>query len=159
MKPIMLFSVILIAAIILAASFGLHIMPIEPLYNLAPDVAGGALYVCPAASATWDAVAQGIRPYLNYINMFFFFAIMLLLFGWGWSLYQNLLKDKFEQNAFKNVWGFTKALFWGVVVVALLATTPNYFRTVSIVGAPGKYVLCESNTPGALPVKASAVKR
>ncbi|MDL2295904.1 hypothetical protein LJC18_03810 [Lachnospiraceae bacterium OttesenSCG-928-E19] len=159
MKPIMLFSIILMAAIILAASFGLHVMPIEPLYTLSPEQAANALYVCPAESQIWDSVSMAIRPYVRYINMFFFFLIMILLFFWGWSLYQNLLKDKFEQNAFKGPWAFTKFIFWAAVTVILLVMTPNYFRTVTVAGTDTPWVLCEANSPNALPVIESAVKR
>lgn len=155
----MLFSIVLITAIILASSFGLHIMPIDPIYNLAAADAAGALYVCPAASGFWDAVSAGLRPATLYINMFFFFAVMLLAFAWSWSLYQNLLKDKFEQGAFKTPWYWTKVVFWLGVIIMLLVWTPNHFRGVHITGVEGNWVLCENNTPGSLPVRASAVKR
>lgn len=155
----MLFSIILITAIILASSFGLHIMPTEPIYKLTPDVTATALYVCPAASGAFDSIAAGLRPFLGYINMAFFGFAMMILFGWGWALYQNLLKDKFEQNAFNKSWALTKALFWVIVVINILVMTPNYYRTVHVVGAPGNYIMCEENTPGALPVLAGAVKR
>ncbi len=159
MKPTMLFSVIMITAIILAASFGLHIQPIDPLYKLSEEVAANALYVCPAASSVWDSVAIGLRPFIRYINMAFFFAAMLLVFSWSWALYQNLLKDKFEKKSFDNSWAMTKAIFWIAIVVLILIWTPNNYRKVHVAGAPGAYVMCEANTPGALPVKADAVKR
>jgi hypothetical protein len=159
LKPTMLFAIIMITAIILAASFGLHIQPIEPLYQLGADVSVNALYVCPAANSVWDSTAAGLRPFLRYISMAFFFAAMLLVFSWGWALYQNLLKDKFEQKAFDNSWMMTKAIFWVAIVVMILIWTPNYYRSVRVAGADGTYVLCEENTPGALPVKAGAVKR
>ncbi|MDR0726614.1 MAG: hypothetical protein LBF37_00960 [Rickettsiales bacterium] len=159
MKPTMLFAVIMITAIILAASFGLHIQPIEPLYKLSNEVAANALYVCPAANSIWDSVSQGLRPFIRYINMAFFFAVMLLIFSWGWALYQNLLKDKFEKKSFDNSWAMTKVIFWIGIIVLILVVTPNGYRKVHVAGATGTYVLCEANTPGALPVKADAVKR
>jgi hypothetical protein len=155
----MLFSIVMITAIVLAASFGLHIQPIDPLYKLSEDVAAGALYVCPAASSVWDSTAAGLRPFVRYITMAFFFATMLLVFSWCWALYQNLLKDKFEDKAFKNSWMMTKVVFWIAMVVLILVWTPNNYRKVHVQGADGTYVLCEANTPGALPVKAQAVKR
>ena len=155
----MLFSIVLLTAIILASSFGLHIMPIEPIYNMSSDMTAQALYVCPVASPFFDSFSAGIRPFIRQINMFFFFTVMLLVFGWGWSLYQNLLKDKFEQGAFKNPWFFTKAIFWMAVVILLLVWTPNSYRSVTVVGGEGTWVLCEENTPGALPVMAGSVKR
>jgi hypothetical protein len=126
---------------------------------LTPDVAANALYVCPAASSVWDSVAMGLRPFINQLTMILFAAIILVFFGWCWALYQNLLKDKFEQKAFDNVWVFTKVLFWIAVVVTILIWTPNHYKSVHVNGAPGNYVLCEANQPGALAVKASAVKR
>jgi hypothetical protein len=146
-------------AIILAASFGLHVMPTEPIYKLSEEVAASALYVCPAASSVWDSVAAGLRPFIRYISMAFFFAVMLLLFGWMWALYQNLLKDEFKKDLFNNPWAFAKVIFWAAVIILLLVWTPNNYRKVQIRGAPGNYVLCESNTPGALAVRAEGVKR
>ncbi|HOY47593.1 MAG: hypothetical protein JW985_02650 [Alphaproteobacteria bacterium] len=155
----MLFSVVLITAIILASSFGLHIMPIDSIYKLSTDVAANALYVCPVADNTWDSISHALRPGVFYINMFFFFALMLLVFSWGWALYQNLLKDSFKQDAFKNVWGFTKMLFWSAVIITILVLTPNHYKSVHVQGAKGEWILCESNSPGAIPVRANAVKR
>lgn len=159
MKPTMLFAIVLVTAIILASSFGLHIMPTDALYNLSADVSANALYVCPGADSVFDSISTGLRHAMRYIYMFYFGAWLILAFIWGWALYQNLLKDKFEQKAFENAWTFTKALFWIMVVVGVLAATPNHFRSVHVTGAPGSYVLCEENTPGALPVLSTAVKR
>jgi hypothetical protein len=159
MKPTMLFAIVLTTAIILASSFGLHVMPIDPIYKLSQDVAAGALFVCPSESSTWDSIARAIRPGILYINIMFFFALMMLVFNWGWALYQNLLKDSFKQDAFKNVWGFTKVLFWAMVIVSILNWTPNHYKSVHIDGAKGEWVLCEENTPGAKPVRAEFVRR
>jgi hypothetical protein len=158
MKPIMLFSIILMTAIILASSFGLHIMPIEPLYQLTREQSATALYVCPAASQTWDQIAMILRPMSRIISMVFFFAILMLMFFWGWALYQNLLKDKFEQKAFNSVWGATKAVFWAGAIVLILMWTPGYYRGVSVIGDSRSWVLCELNSPGAIPVHSDAVK-
>ncbi|MDR1360983.1 MAG: hypothetical protein LBJ18_01585 [Rickettsiales bacterium] len=159
MRPTFLFSIVFIAAIIMAASFGLHIQSLDPLYNLPPDVAANALYVCPAANPAFDNVSKGLLPFLNQINMVFFFALILLVFAWCWALYQNLLKDEFKADKFKQPWWWTKAIFWVFAIVLILVWTPNNYRNVHIVGAEGNWILCDDNTPGALPVKASSVKR
>ncbi len=112
----------------------------------------------PAADGIFDSVANVFRVGGRYINMLFFFTAMLLIAAWAWSLYQNLLKDKFEDGAFKNVWAFTKIWFWGLVIALLLTHTPNFYRGVTIENATGNYVLCEQNTPGAIPVRATSVK-
>lgn len=155
----MLFAIVLMTAIILASSFGLHVMPLDSIYKLSSDISATALYVCPSNGSSWDSIANAIGPFTRFISMFFFFALMLLLFNWGWALYQNLLKDSFNQNAFKNPWGFTKMLFWAGVIVLMMVWTPNHYRSVHIQGAEGNWVLCESNSPGAIPVRAEAVKR
>lgn len=155
----MLFSIILMTAIILASSFGLSVMDVAS-FTLPGNVdPGQVLYVCPAASNVWDQIANAIHPHVRYINMFFFFVVMILLFFWGWALYQNLLKDKFDQGAYTKVWGVTKSVFWLGVTVLLLVWTPNHFRSVEIKGSPDAWVFCESNTPGAVPVMQSGVKR
>ena len=154
----MLFTTIAMTAIVLVASFGLQLGDIAPVYQLSQAQAAGALYVCPAADSVFDSVATGLRYGTRYITMFFFFTLMLLVSSWAWALYQNLLKDKFEDGAFKNVWEFTKIWFWAAVIALLLVQTPNFYRRVTVDGVPGDYVLCESNTPGGVPVPASRVK-
>lgn len=157
MKPTMLFAIVVLTAIVLITSFGLQLAPSEVVQVPAAAVEN-ALYVCPVESATWDAVALALRPFTRYIIIGFFFAAMLLMFSWGWALYQNLLKDSFKRESFKNPWAFTKMWFWCGVIVLLAAMTPNHFRTVHITGAAGEWVLCENNTPGARAVRADAVK-
>ena len=157
MKPIMLLTIVLIAAIVLASSFGLQIMPLTPV-TIPAGAADAALYVCPAASQTFATIADGIRPYTHYIIMIFFFIILLLMFSWGWALYHNLLEDKFKADAYKKPWAVTKVTFWAGMIVILLTATPNHFRTVQITGAPGHWVLCMPNDTGAIPVLANAVK-
>lgn len=157
MKQTMMFAIIALTAIVLMSSFGLQ-LDHSPAIEIPASAMGHALYVCPAASATWDSFAHAIHPFVRYIIIGFSFAAILLMFTWGWALYQNLLKDKFDKSVFKNPWAFTKIWFWAVVIVVLVIMTPNYFRTVHITGATGQWVLCDSNTPGAAAVRADAVR-
>ncbi|MDE6478443.1 MAG: hypothetical protein K2L95_01895 [Alphaproteobacteria bacterium] len=157
MKPMMLFSIVLLTAIVLASSFGLQIMPVTPTV-LPDDAAGMALFVCPTDSSTWTMVATALRPMVRFISMAFFFGFMMLLFSWGWALYQNLLKDSFKQDAFQKPWALTKFMFWAGMIVLLLVATPNHYRAVHVVGASGEWVLCDDGMPGAIPVWANNVK-
>ena len=75
--------------------------------------------------------------------------IIVLLFAWGWALYQNLLKDKFNADVYKNPWGITKIVFWAVIIAVLLVKTPNYFRRVDVRGHGNNWVLCENTSEGA----------
>ena len=154
-------SVLLFVAIIIAASFGLQAFPHAAIQISNPALVGQELYVCPAAVAQWDSIATALHPFTKHIIVLFFFIALLLTFYWGWALYQNLLNDKFKQDAFKNVWGFTKYTFWAGLIVLMLVTTPNRYRTVHINGrgGAGDWVLCENNTPGARPVMAKSVVR
>ena len=157
MKKGLLWSVIALAAIVIVASFGMQIGNVTAP-NIPESLAGNVLYVCPVASATWDAIASSFRPFINYIIAAFFFGLVLLLFGWGWQLYQNLLSDKFKRESFKNIWAFTKWGFWALVIVLIILITPNGFRRVNVTGSNDNWVLCESTDPGARAVRASAVQ-
>lgn len=157
MKPLMLFSIVLLTAIVLASSFGLQIMPMDPV-ALPAGADGMALFVCPADGTTWNMAATAMRPMVRIISMAFFFGVMMLLFSWGWALYQNLLKDSFKDDAFKKPWALTKFIFWAGMIVMLLVATPNHYRLVDIAGADGQWVLCDETTPGAIPVWANNVK-
>lgn len=156
MKPLMLLAITVLAAIVIVTSFDLQMAPVAAL-QIPDNLAGNVLYVCPPASSGWDNAAQAIAPFTRYITIAFFFALIILMFMWGWALYQNLLKDEWKQDAYTNPWKFTKFLFWAAVVVIIVSMTPNHFRTVHIDGAPGQWVLCENNTPGARAVRADAV--
>ena len=158
MKPTMMFAIILLTLIILMTAFNINLGSNESVMVSAVN-APNALYVCPAASGLWDKLAVGLAIFKRPLVIGFFFSVIILLFVWGWALYQNLLKDKFVRDAFKTPWAFTKLLFWSVVIVSMLLATPNYFRTVHLTGAPGNWVLCDDNTPGRQAVRASAVHR
>ena len=158
MKPTMLFAIVALVAIILASSFGLQLAPNEPI-AIAPDMVANVLYVCPGASVFWDGFSTALQPFTRYLIIALFFVIMLLLFSWWWALYQNLLSDSFKRDSFKKPWQLTKLTFWAAVIVAIFVMTPNYFRSVHVDGAPGEWVLCDSNTPGARAVRADAVHR
>ena len=143
MKPVMLYAIIAVAAIAIVASFGFQLGNPPPV--VPASVADSVLFVCPMENLTWNSIAMGLYPFNRYIVGGFFFTAVLLLFGWGWELYQNLLSDKFKRESFKNIWGFTKIWFWALVIVTLLIYTPNHFRRVEITGASGDWVLCNAS--------------
>lgn len=148
MKPTMLFAIIMLTSIILMTSFDISLSPTAPL-SIPASMGGNVLYVCPAANSTWDVLAAGFGQFTKPIIIGFLFALMLLTFSWSWALYQNLLKDKFVRDAFKQPWAFTKLLFWAMIIIIMLIFTPNHFRSVHVDGAQGNWVLCESNSPAA----------
>ena len=158
MKPTMMFAVVLLTAIVLMTAFNITLGPTDVVTVSAAN-APNALYVCPADGGIWEKLAMGFAMFRRPLIIGFFFALIVLLFTWGWALYQNLLKDKFVRDAFKTPWAFTKLLFWAVVIMSLLLATPNHFRTVHLTGASGNWVLCDNNTPGNKPVYADAVHR
>ena len=153
----MFFTVLILIAVILAASFGLHIKSLDPIRILPDSVAGGALWVCPKASGIFDQISRGLIMFRTQILIGFFFCLMLLLTTGGWALYQNLLKDEFDNKKYLNVWKFTKLFFWVVVITMILMYTPNHWKSVNLRGTTGDYILCENNQPGARPVRADAV--
>ncbi len=156
----MMLSIVIAVAIIIAASFGLHVQPITTLHpNLDSAQLANALFVCPAANPAFDEIGRVLRFGMNNIMMLFFGVLMLLIFAWGWGLYQNLLKDKFAADAYKAAWWWTKVVFWTAAIVVVLAWTPNNYRKVSVIGISGEYVLCEENTPGSIAVYHGKVKR
>lgn len=158
MKPTMLFAIILITVIILASAFDLTLSTVTPV--AVPDnLIGAVLYVCPIDNTgVWHTISAGLRPFSRYITIAFFFALIMLFFLWGWGIYQNLLKDKFNKDQFVKPWEWTKMLFWAGVIVLLLINTPNHYKTVHITGVDGSWILCENTTPGARPVRSNAVK-
>lgn len=157
MKRTMMLAIIMIILIVLMTSFDLTLSPTKPL-ELSPEMAAQALYVCPANSALWDVMSKNLQLFKKPVLIMVLFATMVLMATWGWALYQNLLKDKFSRDAYKTPWGFTKLLFWGVVIIIMLMASPNHFRLVRVDGDNRSWVLCENNTPGALPVRADMVQ-
>ena len=157
MKQGLLWSVVVLAAIIIVAGFNMQLG--APVESTVPEsMLGNILYVCPITDSTWDSVAYGLRPFTNYIIAGFFFAFVLLVFGWGWQLYQNMLDDKFKRESFKTIWAFTKWWFWAAIIFTVLLLTPNNFRRVEITGYGDNWVLCDDTTPGHSVVKAGFVQ-
>ena len=156
MKKGLVYSVIALAAIVIVASFNMQLGNNE-IPTISESMAGNVLYVCPSGDSAWDSVAIAMRPLTNYIFAGFFFGLVLLAFGWGWQLYQNLLADKFKRDAFKNIWTFTKWGFWLLVIATLILVTPNNFRRVEITGYGDNWVMCDAHNPNAQAVRADAV--
>ena len=150
--------IVAITLIVMASLFGIQLQP-HAAVSVPASVVGNALYVCPADAGAWATAARAIAPFRMYFIVGFFCCAMILAFTWGWALYQNLLKDKFERSAYSNAWKGTKLLFWAVIIFVIIVATPNHFRTVHINGANGNWVLCENNTPGARAVRANAVSK
>lgn len=147
MKPTMIFALAMLALVALMAAFDVHLGGIAPTIKVPENMLGDVLYICPAVSDGWDSASGILRSIQKPVTIGLFFAMTMLLFTWGWALYQNLLKDKFNRNMFLKPWGFTKILFWALVIVTLAMNTPNHYRIVHVRGVAGNFVLCESNTP------------
>lgn len=158
-KPGLLFTVSALAIIILAAAFGFNFggdTAVHLRSGINPD---DVLYICPVADNVWDAFSEALSLGRKYIYIGFCFAGIILLFSWGWALYQNLVKDKFSADAYKNPWDLTKLFFWAGVICTVLAMTPNYFRTVHVRvrGQDTSWVLCQNTSTDARAVNAKAV--
>ena len=158
-KPGLLLAVCVLALIILGASFGIHLGGNEVVRVRAGFDLGKVLYVCPVSDLVFDSLAKSFSVLSKQIYLLFTFALIILSFSWGWALYQNLLKDKFVADAYKNPWALTKIFFWAMVAMTILITTPNYFRKVHVhlKGHTYDYVLCENNSAHAKPVNERAV--
>lgn len=158
MKKTMVMAIVLMTMIIITASFELQLAPRAPL-NIPESAMPTALYVCPAASSLFDPISLGFSPFIGFFRVLLAFALIVLPFYWGWALYQNLLKDKFNRDSFKTPWAMTKALIWAIALILLMINTPNHYRTVRVRGDNTPYVLCESNSPDVRAVQADAVTR
>ena len=149
-KPGLLFVVSILAIVVLAASFKMGFGGNEPIHlpdGIDPD---SVLYVCPAGvKSAWTQISTVLHSVGKNVYLFFAFMVLVLCFTWGWALYQNLLKDKFNPDAYKNSWDFTKIVFWMAVVFFILFMTPNHFRTVKVQGSSADWVLCENTSDGA----------
>ena len=131
-KPGLLIAVALFAIIILATSFHMNLGDRPPL-DLPQGVnPADVLYVCPVTNETWQGISSTLHLLDRYASVFFAFIGIVLSFSWGWAIYQNLLKDKFSEDAYKNPWALTKGFFWLIVIFTLLMATPNYYREVRV---------------------------
>ena len=157
-NPGLLFTVSLLAIIVLAASFNMNFGGNAPVHLPAGVSPDSVLYVCPTGGAGgFLQFSVALHAVGKYAYLFFAFMVLVLAFSWGWALYQNLLKDKFSADAYKNPWGLTKGVFWMAVVFFVLFMTPNYFRRVEVRGHGSDWVFCENTSAGARAVKPGAV--
>ena len=156
MKKPMMSAIIMLTIVLLMAAFGFSLDGASPMV-LDESMRGKALFICPAASGFWDTIANGFSQFYQYIMIGFFFAAIVLAFMWGWALYQNLLKDSFKREDFAKPWGFTKLLFWAIIIVMIVIHTPNHYRQVTVSGKTGNWVLCESTSAGRVAINADLV--
>lgn len=156
MKKPMMSAIIMLTIVILMATFDFSLDGTPPA-AMDASVSGTTLFVCPVVSYFWDTMSASFSGFYRYIMIGFFFAAIVLMFMWGWALYQNLLQDKFKREDFAKPWGFTKMLFWTAVVIAIVIHTPNHFRRVTVDGRPGDWVLCENTSAGNIAVSADLV--
>jgi len=159
-KPGLLSAVLVLALIVLATMFDLHLggdTVVKLSDKINPDT---VLYICPIKDGVWDTFSETLKFLgTRYLFMAFVFAFIVLCFSWAWALYQNLVKDKFSADAYKTPWDMTKVFFWVAVVCYILVMTPNYFRSVSVHSRrdSGKeWVLCEKTSADARAVPAGA---
>ena len=161
-KKGLLFSVCVFALIMLEAIFKVKLQGGGESVKAMAKNAAEYLFVCPMSNNTWDAVAKSFSRLQQYISMFVVFIVIVLLFSWGWALYQNLLKDKFVVDAYKRPWEITKICFWMTVIFVMVVLTPNYFRpkiTGRSNGHETKWVLCEQTSAGARAVPLNKIKK
>lgn len=157
MKPTMVTAICFLTAIIIISSFGLQLDPVDVTTQIPESLAANVLYVCPATSSIWDPIATGFSQFSKVFRVLLAACLIVLAFSWGWAFYQNLLKDKFDGDKYKQPWALTKVLFWGTVIIFMFMMTPNYFRTVHVTGVNKDYVLCEVGDKDARPVRADVV--
>lgn len=161
-KKGLLFSVCAFALILLEAIFKVKLRGGDESVKAMAKNAADYLFVCPVSNHTWDAVAKSLSRLQQYISMFVVFVIIVLLFSWGWALYQNLLKDKFVADAYKRPWEITKMLFWATIVLVMAVMTPNHFRpkiTGRSNGHETKWVLCEQTSAHARAIPLNKIKK
>ncbi|MBQ7185313.1 MAG: hypothetical protein IJR92_00705 [Alphaproteobacteria bacterium] len=158
MNKTLVLTIVLLTMIVIMASFDLSLGGGAAL-QIPSEYAGRALFVCPAENGFWDSLSYNFSMFSKYIIIGTFFCGIILMFVWGWAMYQNLLSDKFKKESFTKPWQFTKLLIWAIVILSLIIWTPNHFKTVNINvrGATGNWVLCEATSPGARIVPSDAV--
>jgi len=156
MKKSMVSVITFLTIIVLMAAFDFSLGS-GNVINVAQDMRGQTLFICPAESSLWDALAVGFGQFYKYITVGFFFAAIILVFVWGWALYQNLLKDSFKKEDFSKPWSFTKLLFWAWVIMILVFNTPNKYREVDVTNKTGNWVLCENSSTDARVINTNLV--
>lgn len=157
-KPGLLFAISVFTIIIVAVSFNFNLganAPVKLRDGINPD---SVLYVCNAIDGTWNQISQALHFLTSFAPLFFSFIGIVLMFSWGWALYQNLLKDKFVGEAYKDSWNLTKVFFWMAVIFTVFYVTPNHFREVEVRGSNEQWVLCDNTSKGARPVNYRAVR-
>jgi hypothetical protein len=154
-------SMLVLIAIILVSVFGVQIMSSKSIHTLKnPAQESIALYVCSPKNDSFDTIAKMMdNPKVQkYGNMAMTFFLMFIVLMTLWTLYQNLLQDKFVQKSWEQV--IALSIIWGIMAIAwtLLTHTPNSYREVKIKGRDAVYVLCEAASPGSKAVRATALE-
>ena len=130
----------------------------RPTVVSVPDSSiGSILYVCPIEDKDFDLLARQLGSHGKGLSIAFTFIVILWIAILLWTLYQSLLKDKFERKSYDLPIFLGKFLLFGTIIVLILMRTPNHYRAVLLEGSNSRWTLCENNTPGAKAVRANAV--
>ena len=156
-KPGLVFSVLLFTFVILGAAFNMNLDGRTSVKLRAGIDSANVLYICPIDNTTWTGISSSLHTLSRYASIAFLFFGIVLFFSWGWALYQNLLKDKFVEDAYKMPWALTKGFFWVLIAFTILVVTPNHYRSVQVRGQDTPWVLCDSNSAWARAVDYRAV--
>ena len=155
-KSLLLFWVLLGIAIIIMSVNNFQLRPVAPA-TLPDSARATALFVCPAADVQFDNAAANLGRFQRALSIIFMFIVLLWVAITGWVMYQALLKDKYDDKSFELPKFLGKFLLFSFIVATIVLKTPNHFRSVFVKGSVEKWVLCESNSPGAKAVKKDAL--
>ena len=160
MKPknLLLFWVLLGIAVIIMSANNFQLRPAAPI-TLPDSARATALFVCPAADLQFDRAALQLAKFQRALSIIFIFLVILWIAISAWVVYMALLKDKYEDKSFELPKFLGKFLLFAFIIITIVLKTPNHFRAVFVKGSVEKWVLCESNSPGAKAVKKDALGR
>ena len=103
MKKGLLYAAVALAAIVIVAGFNMQLGS-APEINVPESLAGSTLYVCPAASSTWNSIAISLRPFTRYIVGAFFFVVVFVVqtnqYQMDFLLFHQKIDQKYHQMDF-----------------------------------------------------------
>jgi uncharacterized protein with PQ loop repeat len=151
-KNFILFWALLGIAVIIMATNDFQLEPgkvVEVIDSAAPTT----LFVCPIPDADYDSIAAHLIQFRQPLGIVFAFFLMLWIAILSWAIYQAMLNDKVDKKSFEAPVFLGKFLLFLFILGVVFMRGPNNLRQVKVQGFAEPMVLCENDSPGAMPVK------
>ena len=146
----------IVIAIVVAYVYDFQLRPGTPVH-VPEQYLANILFVCPVENATFYKISEIAAQGRDALRILLIFMTMMTAMLYFWKTYFAMLNEEVTPDTFKLPNFLLRATVVGLIIGMLAYYTPNHFRSVTVYGQNGLFVLCEKDSEGAMAVRADTV--